>query len=87
VVGLQLKARYHSRHGVDLAAQLRHEEAAHHTRRGQLEADGRAEGNGQMIDAGDAFWADEQPLPVERDDLNFHGLHHGGNRRAWIEVV
>ena len=43
MVGLQVKARHHSRHGVDLAAELRHEEAVHDARRGQLEADRRAD--------------------------------------------
>ena len=88
MVGLQVKARHHSGHGVDLAAELRHEEAVHHARGGQLEADRRADRNGQLIDGRDALLGiDEQPFPVERDDLNPDRFHRGGNRLARIEVV
>src|SRR6266853_1313172 len=77
MIGLEVKARHHSGHGVDLAAQLRHEEAVHHARGGQLEADRRADGDSQLIDARDALVGiNEQPFPIERDDLN-------GERLDW----
>ena len=50
MVGLQMKARHHPGHRVDLAAELRHEEAVHDTRRGQFESDWRPHGDGQLID-------------------------------------
>ncbi len=88
MIGLQMQARHHSGHGVHLAAELRHEEAIHHARGGQLEANRRADRNGQLIDARDALVRiDEQPFPVERDDLNADGLHRGGDWLARIEVV
>ncbi len=72
LVGLQVQLRRHARHGVDLAAELRHEEAVHHRRRGQAEADRRRRRHDQPVDAGDALArVDEQPLPVERHDLDF----------------
>ena len=71
MIRLQLKMRRHSRHGVDLAAELRHEEAVHDAGGGQLEADRRADRDDQLIDARDALLGiDEQPFPVERDDLD-----------------
>ena len=88
MIGLQLKARHHSRHRVDLAAELRHEEAVHDPRGGQLEADRRADRHGQLIDARDALLGvDEQPFPIERDDLNRDGLDRRGDRFARIEVM
>ena len=87
-VRLQVKARDHSRHGVDLAAKLRHEEAVHHALGGQLEADRRADGDGQLIDGRDALvGVDEQPFPVERDDLNTDRFRGRGNQLTRIKVV
>src|ERR1700676_3847127 len=83
MVGLQVKTGDHSRHGVDLAAKLRHKEAVHHARGGQLQTDRRADGNGQPIDACDALIGiDEQPFPVERRDLDSQRLHGGCDRFA-----
>ena len=55
IVRLKLKMRRHSSHGVDLAAELRHEEAVHDAGGRQLEADRRADRDDKMIDAGDAL--------------------------------
>ena len=88
MVGLEVEARGHSRHRVDLPAELRHKEAVHHTCGGQLEADGCAHGNGQTIDAGDAVLGiNEEPFPIERDDLNVEGLGRRGDGLTRIEVM
>jgi hypothetical protein len=88
MIGLHVKARHHSRHCVDLAAQLRHEEAVHHAHGGQLKADRRADGNGQLIDGRDALVGiDEQPFPVERNDLNAERLRRRGDRLTRIEIM
>ena len=85
---MQIKARHHPGHCVDLAAELRHKEAVHHPRRGQFEPDGRVHGDGQLIDGRNAVVGiDEQPFPIERDDLNPDGLFRRGDRLGRIEVV
>jgi hypothetical protein len=84
-VGLQLEPRVRPRHGVDLAADLRHQEAVHDARRRELEADRRAGRNGQPVDAGDALnlvGINEQPFPVERDHLDLERLRCGRHRLA-----
>jgi len=49
---------------------------------------GRADGNGQLIDGRDALVAiDEQPFPVERNDLNAERFRCRGDRLTRIEIV
>ena len=52
---VQVEMRHHSGHGVDLAGKLRHEEAVHDARGGQVEAHGRPHRDRQLIDARDAL--------------------------------
>ena len=88
VIGLHVQVRRHSGHGVDLAAELRHEEAVHDPGGGQLEVDRGRDRDGQLIDARDAeFGVDEQPFPVERNDLNGDWPGLGGDWLARIEVM
>ena len=80
--------RRHSCHRVDLTAELRHEEAVHDAGGGQLEADRCTDRDDKMIDAGDALvGVDEQPFPIEGDDLDGDGLDLRGDRLARIEVM
>src|SRR6202035_5171093 len=88
MVGLHVEPRHRPGHGVNLAGELRHKETVHDARRSQLEAYRRADRYRQLIDACDAeLGVDEQPLPVERDDLNLEGLRGGDNRLSWIKIV
>ena len=75
LIGLQAELRGHAGHRVNLAAELRHEEAVHDADRGQPEMHRRADGNDELIDG----WrrprrVDEQPFPIERDDLDLERL-------------
>ena len=80
--------RLHPRHRVDLAAELRHEEAVHDTGGRQLEADRRADRHRQLIDARNALvGVDEQPFPVERDHLDPDGRGPGVDRLARIQLM
>ena len=63
------------RHGVDHAAHLRDEEDVPDGRRGQLEIDRRSRRDDELVDRGDALLGiDEQPFPIERDDLDVDRL-------------
>ncbi len=67
--GVQL--RLHARHGVDLAGESRNVEGVHHRRRGDAEIDRLVDGRRQFVDGGNAqVRIDEEPLPIERDDLH-----------------
>src|SRR6202051_5241980 len=70
-VSLQVEPGCHTRHRIYLAAELRHEEAVHHVRRSQAEAQRHAGGHNETVEACDTFGRiDEQPFPVERNDLD-----------------
>ncbi len=73
-VGLQLKMRRHSGHRVDLAAELRHEEAVHDAGRRKIQADRHTDRDDQTIDAGNALVGiDEQPFPIEETTCTLSG--------------
>src|SRR5271166_2102366 len=84
----KVEMRGHAAHGVDLAAQLRHEERIHHRRRGESKFDGSPGRDDQLIDGGDALiGVDEQPFPIERHDVHAQRVRLPGNRRARIELM
>jgi hypothetical protein len=75
LVGDQVDLRLHAGHRVDLAAQLRDEEHVHHGVGRDLEVHRRAGRELDLVDRGDVLLRiDEQPLPVERHDLDLMGL-------------
>ena len=76
----------HARHRVDLAGQRRNEERVHHGRRRDLEADGHVHRRRQLVDDGDALLGiDEQPFPVEGDDLDDQRFSPAGNGPRGID--
>ncbi len=87
-VSLQIEMRRHAVHGVDHRAELRHEEGVHHAGRGQGKTDRNACRDDEPVDARHAlFGIDEQPFPIERNDLNLQrvGVRRKGPGR--IEFV
>src|SRR5580658_1682581 len=87
LVGLEVHVGRHPRHGVNLAAELRDEEAVHDARGSQAESHGPLSGQDQVIEAGNVLpGIDEQPLPVERDHLDFERFGTGLQRSWWVEV-
>ena len=84
----RFSSRRHAVHRVDHAAELRHEERVHHAGRGQGEANRRAGGDDELVDARDALvGVDEQPFPVQRDDLHFERRRRPMQRLRGIELV
>src|ERR1700743_2471371 len=73
--GKQIQPRLHARHGVDLTAELRHEEAIHHTRGGELEVHRCVHRDDELVQGRHLFLRiNEEPLPIERDDFNLDRL-------------
>ena len=67
----EVKARRHPRHRVDHRSKLGHEEAVPYGRRRKLVADRNSRRNDELVDRGDPLVRiDEQPFPIERDDLD-----------------
>ncbi len=89
--GMQLGL--HGRHRVDLARQRRDVERIHHRGRGDAEAHWHVHRRGQFVHRGDAqLGIDEQPFPVEGDDLDvqrFDGCGRGAcvQRAVGVERV
>ena len=87
-VGLQVQLRRHAVHRVDHAAELRDEERVHHAGRGQREMHRHAGRDHQLVDARDVLvGVDEQPFPIERDDLDLERRRLRCQRLGGIEVV
>jgi len=81
IVRAQLEAVHHAVHRVDHAAKLRHEEAVHHAGRGELQMQWRADRHRQRVERGySLIRVDEEPFPVERNDLN-RDTHSGTRHR------
>src|SRR6476646_12049779 len=75
LVGNQVELRDHSVHCGDHAAELRHEEHVHYGSRSQREVHRYSGGNDELVDACNALvGVDEQPFPIQRDDLHFSGF-------------
>ena len=73
-----MKLRLHARHGVDHACEGGNVERVPHGGRRDPEGDRHVRGRGHLVQARDAvFGVDEEPLPVERDDLDRQRLHVG----------
>ena len=71
----RVQRRLHAGHGIDHAGERGDVERVHHRRRGHREADRAIDRRSQFVDRGDAvFRIDEQPLPIERDDLHLERL-------------
>src|SRR5215211_2423880 len=88
LVGGEVQLRDHSIHGGDHAAELRHEEHVHDGSRGQREVHRYSGGNDELIDACNALiGVDEQPFPIERDDLHLDRFVWRGDRLVRIEIV
>ncbi|CDX18038.1 hypothetical protein MPLSOD_10449 [Mesorhizobium sp. SOD10] len=67
--GVQL--RLHARHGIDLPGKGGNVEGVHHRGRGDAEVDRLVDRRGELVDGGNAvIWIDEEPFPIERDDLD-----------------
>ena len=80
--------RRHASHRVNLAAELRHEERVHHRRRGKPELHRRAGRHHELVDRGNALvGVYEQPLPIERHDIDAQRLGICGDRRLRIELM
>ena len=76
----------HPRHCVDLPGEVGYVERVHHVRCGQLEFDRAVERRCQFVDRGDSvFGVDEQPFPVERDDLHTQRLGGRGDRALRVD--
>ena len=87
-VGMQVELRRHAVHRVDHAAEPRDEEGVHHAGRGQREMDRHPGGDHQLVDAGDVLLGiDEQPLPVERHDLDLERGIRRPQRLGRVEIV
>ena len=83
---LEVKARHHAGHGVDLTAERGNEERLHHRVGRQLHRHRLVGWEGKLADAGDAErWIDEQPFPVVANDGDRQGLPR--QRCVGIEVV
>src|SRR5215472_9897326 len=71
----QVQMSRHAAHRVDLAAKLRDEKRVHDRRRSNAELHRRADRKDELIDRRDALIGiDEQPLPIERDDMDAQRL-------------
>ncbi len=80
----RVQRRLHAGHGVDLACQRGNEEGVHHARRGDPELDGAVHRRRHFIDRRHTlFRIDEQPLPVQRHDLDHQRLGVGRNFTAF----
>src|SRR5829696_2828767 len=87
-VGLEMQLGRHAVHRVDHAAELRDKESVHDAGGGQRKVDGCPRRNDEVIDARDALVrVDEQPLPVEGDDLHSEPLGLRLERLGRIEVM
>src|SRR5215831_17925630 len=85
LVGRQVQLRDHSVHRGDHAAELRHKEHVHHGSRSQRKVHRHSGGYDEFVDTRDALVGiDEQPFPVERDDLYFGRLVR---RADWLEGI
>ena len=84
----QVEPGGHAVHRVNHASELRDEEHVHHARRGKLELQRHACGNGERIDACDLLVGiDEQPFPVERHRLNRLGRRGSFDRLGRVELM
>ncbi len=53
---------------------------------GQIEVNRRVDGNGELVDRGNAvIRIDKEPLPVERDNFDTHRLDLRLDRLVWIQ--
>src|SRR5262245_53534798 len=85
LVGRQVQLRDHSVHRGDHAAELRHKEHVHDRSRSEREVHWHPRWNDELVDTRDALLGiDEQPFPVERDDLHFGRLVR---RADWLERI
>ena len=83
-----MQLRDHSVHCGDHRAELRHEEHVHDGGRGQREVHRHPGGNDKLVHACNALLGvDEQPFPIERDDLHLDRFLGRGNRFEGIEIV
>jgi hypothetical protein len=88
LVGRQVQLRDHSVHRGDHGAELRHKKHVHDGSRSQREVHRHSGGDDELVDAGNAlFGVDEQPFPVERDDLHLGRFGRRGDRLEGIEFV
>ena len=87
-VGNQVQLGLHAGHGVDLAAQLRDEEGVHHGVGGHPEVDRGVDREGQLVDRRNAqLRIDEQPLPVQGNDIHLNRFDVRFQRLVGVEGV
>src|SRR5580704_9720094 len=77
-VGLQIELGSHAGHRIDLTAKLGDEETVHDTGGGEAKVNRDIRRDDQVIDSRYALaWVDEQPSPIQRDDLHLERRFRG----------
>ena len=88
LIGTQVQRRDHAIHRVDHAAELRDEENIHHACGREFERQRRPHRDGQGVNGRNPLVRiDEEPFPIERNDLDPHRASRSLDTSRRVELV